>query len=117
MHRDREHVLNLIEAATDRLLEGRTAVVIAAIDAVHEDVAPAALGSVLERGHDVLIADGLVALEPNADHRRSQLVRMTELGERRYAAIDRLQNSHASSRISPFKEFRRTAAPPPPSVP
>jgi DNA-binding MarR family transcriptional regulator len=38
-----------------------------------------------------LIADGLVELEPNVDHRRSQLVRMTELGERRYAAIDRLQ--------------------------
>jgi DNA-binding MarR family transcriptional regulator len=38
-----------------------------------------------------LIADGLVELEPNADHRRSQLVRMTEQGERRYAAIDRLQ--------------------------
>jgi DNA-binding MarR family transcriptional regulator len=38
-----------------------------------------------------LIADGLVELEPNADHRRSQLVRMTELGERRYAAIDGLQ--------------------------
>jgi DNA-binding MarR family transcriptional regulator len=40
-----------------------------------------------------LIADGLVALEPNADHRRSQLVRMTDLGERRYAAIDRLQSA------------------------
>jgi DNA-binding MarR family transcriptional regulator len=38
-----------------------------------------------------LIADGLVELEPNADHRRSQLVRMTEVGESRYAAIDRLQ--------------------------
>jgi DNA-binding MarR family transcriptional regulator len=38
-----------------------------------------------------LMADGLVELEPNADHRRSQLVRMTEQGERRYAAIDRLQ--------------------------
>jgi DNA-binding MarR family transcriptional regulator len=38
-----------------------------------------------------LIADGLVELEPNVDHRRSQLVRMTELGERRYAAIDRRQ--------------------------
>jgi DNA-binding MarR family transcriptional regulator len=38
-----------------------------------------------------LIAEGLVELEPNADHRRSQLVRMTEQGARRYAAIDRLQ--------------------------
>jgi len=38
-----------------------------------------------------LSADGLVELVPNADHRRSRLVRMTELGERRYAAIDRRQ--------------------------
>jgi DNA-binding MarR family transcriptional regulator len=35
-----------------------------------------------------LIADGLVELAPNADHRRSQLVRLTSLGERKYAAID-----------------------------
>jgi DNA-binding MarR family transcriptional regulator len=35
-----------------------------------------------------LIADGLVELAPNADHRRSQLVRLTNLGERKYAAID-----------------------------
>jgi DNA-binding MarR family transcriptional regulator len=28
---------------------------------------------------------------PNADHRRSRLVRLTDLGERRYAAIDRRQ--------------------------
>ena len=35
-----------------------------------------------------LQADGLVELAPNADHRRSQLVRLTELGVRRYAAID-----------------------------
>jgi DNA-binding MarR family transcriptional regulator len=38
-----------------------------------------------------LVADGLLELAPNADHRRSQLVRLTELGERRYAAIDRRQ--------------------------
>jgi DNA-binding MarR family transcriptional regulator len=38
-----------------------------------------------------LIADGLVELLPNADHRRSHLVRLTDLGERRYAAIDRRQ--------------------------
>jgi DNA-binding MarR family transcriptional regulator len=38
-----------------------------------------------------LLTDGLVELAPNADHRRSQLVRLTELGERRYAAIDRRQ--------------------------
>jgi DNA-binding MarR family transcriptional regulator len=38
-----------------------------------------------------LMADGLVELEPNVDHRRSQLVRLTERGESRYAAIDDLQ--------------------------
>jgi DNA-binding MarR family transcriptional regulator len=38
-----------------------------------------------------LVADGLLELAPNADHRRSQLVRLTELGERSYAAIDRRQ--------------------------
>jgi DNA-binding MarR family transcriptional regulator len=38
-----------------------------------------------------LIAVGLVELLPNADHRRSLLVRLTDLGERRYAAIDRRQ--------------------------
>jgi DNA-binding MarR family transcriptional regulator len=35
-----------------------------------------------------LTADGLVEPAPNPDHRRSQLIRLTELGERRYAAID-----------------------------
>jgi DNA-binding MarR family transcriptional regulator len=34
-----------------------------------------------------LVADGLVELEPNVDHRRSKLVRLTALGRRRYAAI------------------------------
>jgi DNA-binding MarR family transcriptional regulator len=43
-----------------------------------------------------LTADGLVELVPNADHRRSRLVRMTELGERRYAAIDRRQIAWAN---------------------
>src|SRR5918994_1778195 len=38
-----------------------------------------------------LVADGLVELAPNVDHRRSQLVRLTELGERRYEAIDQRQ--------------------------
>jgi DNA-binding MarR family transcriptional regulator len=38
-----------------------------------------------------LVADGLVELAPNADHRRSQLVRLTELGAGRYAALDRRQ--------------------------
>jgi DNA-binding MarR family transcriptional regulator len=35
-----------------------------------------------------LVADGLVELAPNADHQRSPLVRLTELGERGYAALD-----------------------------
>ena len=38
-----------------------------------------------------LLADGLVELSPNTDHRRSQLVRLTDLGERRYRAIDQQQ--------------------------
>src|SRR5919106_2440784 len=40
-----------------------------------------------------LLADGVVELVPNADHRRSQLVRLTELGERTYRAIDEKQAS------------------------
>jgi DNA-binding MarR family transcriptional regulator len=35
-----------------------------------------------------LVADGLVELVPNADHRRSSLVQLTESGRERYAAID-----------------------------
>jgi DNA-binding MarR family transcriptional regulator len=35
-----------------------------------------------------LVADGLVELLPNADHRRSQLVSVTELGRARYRAIE-----------------------------
>jgi DNA-binding MarR family transcriptional regulator len=38
-----------------------------------------------------LRADGLVELAPNVDHRRSELVCLTEVGEERYAAIDRRQ--------------------------
>jgi DNA-binding MarR family transcriptional regulator len=38
-----------------------------------------------------LVADRLVELAPNADHRRSQLVRFTELGERSYASLDKRQ--------------------------
>jgi DNA-binding MarR family transcriptional regulator len=38
-----------------------------------------------------LVADGLVELAPNVDHDRSRLVRLTELGEGRYAALDRRQ--------------------------
>jgi len=35
-----------------------------------------------------LLADGLVEFVANADHRRSQLVQLTELGETRYRATD-----------------------------
>jgi DNA-binding MarR family transcriptional regulator len=38
-----------------------------------------------------LLADGLVELVPNADHRRSQLVQLTELGQAKYRAIDEEQ--------------------------
>lgn len=43
-----------------------------------------------------LVADGLVELEPNADHQRSQLVRLTELGKRRYETLDRRQAEWAN---------------------
>jgi DNA-binding MarR family transcriptional regulator len=35
-----------------------------------------------------LVGDGLLALAPNADHRRSQLVRLTEQGRAAYSALD-----------------------------
>jgi DNA-binding MarR family transcriptional regulator len=38
-----------------------------------------------------LLADGLVELAPNADHRRSQLVRLTELGRAKWEAMDEKQ--------------------------
>jgi DNA-binding MarR family transcriptional regulator len=40
-----------------------------------------------------LIADGLVELAPNADHRRSQLVHLTEVGRAKYRAIDKRQTA------------------------
>jgi DNA-binding MarR family transcriptional regulator len=43
-----------------------------------------------------LAADGLVELEPNADHRRSQLVRVTKLGKATYQALDRRQAKWAN---------------------
>jgi DNA-binding MarR family transcriptional regulator len=35
-----------------------------------------------------LIRDGLLELAPNADHRRSQLVRLTDAGRTKYAALE-----------------------------
>jgi DNA-binding MarR family transcriptional regulator len=43
-----------------------------------------------------LIHDGLLELGPNADHRRSQLVSLTELGGVKYAAVDRRQTVWAN---------------------
>ena len=40
---------------------------------------------------DRLAADGLAELVPNEDHRRSQLVSVTELGRVRYQAVDEAQ--------------------------
>lgn len=40
-----------------------------------------------------LIADGLAELAPNADHRRSQLVHLTEVGRVEYRAIDDRQTA------------------------
>jgi DNA-binding MarR family transcriptional regulator len=58
-----------------------------------------------------LIADGLVELVPNADHRRSQLVRLTELGERRYRAIDEKQAAWVNQLAARFRrsELETTA--------
>ena len=38
-----------------------------------------------------LVGDGLLELTPNEDHRRSQLVGLTELGTATYAAMDKRQ--------------------------
>ena len=43
-----------------------------------------------------LLADGVVELVPNKDHQRSQLVRLTELGQDRYQAIDQEQAAWVS---------------------
>ena len=40
---------------------------------------------------DRLVRDGIVELVVNADHRRSQFVRLTEFGEAKYRAIDEKQ--------------------------
>jgi DNA-binding MarR family transcriptional regulator len=46
-----------------------------------------------------LAADGLVELESNADHRRSQLVRVTKTGKATYQALDRRQ-AHWVNRLA-----------------
>jgi DNA-binding MarR family transcriptional regulator len=58
-----------------------------------------------------LLADGLVELVPNADHRRSQLVRITELGELKYRAIDEKQAGWVNELAAGLRrsELERTA--------
>jgi DNA-binding MarR family transcriptional regulator len=58
-----------------------------------------------------LVADGLVELAPNVDHRRSQLVSLTQLGERRYAALDRRQAEWVNrlGRVIGHAELQTTA--------
>jgi DNA-binding MarR family transcriptional regulator len=51
-----------------------------------------------------LAADGLVQLEPNADHQRSQLVRLTETGAATYEALTERQiawSNHLAEGIDP----------------
>jgi DNA-binding MarR family transcriptional regulator len=43
-----------------------------------------------------LVADGMVELTANADHRRSQLARLTELGRARHQAVSRQQAAWVS---------------------
>jgi DNA-binding MarR family transcriptional regulator len=40
-----------------------------------------------------LVDEGLLELSPNTEHRRSRLVRLTELGRTRYAAVDERQTA------------------------
>jgi DNA-binding MarR family transcriptional regulator len=56
-----------------------------------------------------LAANGLVELTPNADHRRSQLVRLTELGTARYAAMDDLQSSWVTRLVDGIAQSRLEA--------
>jgi DNA-binding MarR family transcriptional regulator len=43
-----------------------------------------------------LVASGLLELVPNADHQRSHLVRLTELGRAKYQAMERRQAAWAN---------------------
>jgi DNA-binding MarR family transcriptional regulator len=58
-----------------------------------------------------LVADGLVELAPNADHRRSPLVRLTELGESKYRAIDERQAAWVDELAEglPYSDLEKTA--------
>lgn len=58
-----------------------------------------------------LLVDGLVELVPNADHRRSPLVRLTDLGRAKYRAIDEKQVAWVSQLVAGLRrsELETTA--------
>jgi DNA-binding MarR family transcriptional regulator len=58
-----------------------------------------------------LLANGLVELVPNADHRRSPLVRLTDLGRAKYRAIDEKQGVWVSQLVAGLRrsELETTA--------
>ena len=47
-----------------------------------------------------LVADGIVELVANAEHRRSQLVRLTELGQSKWEAIDAKQTTWVNELVA-----------------
>jgi DNA-binding MarR family transcriptional regulator len=47
-----------------------------------------------------LVADGIVQLADNADHRRSQLVSLTELGQAKYRTLDEKQAVWVNERVA-----------------
>jgi DNA-binding MarR family transcriptional regulator len=49
-----------------------------------------------------LAADGLVELTANADHQRSSLVRLTEVGTARYRAMQRRQSAWVDRLVAPL---------------
>jgi DNA-binding MarR family transcriptional regulator len=49
-----------------------------------------------------LVEEGLLAPEPNVDHRRSPVLRLTKLGMQKYAAIDRRQVAWVNELASSF---------------
>jgi DNA-binding MarR family transcriptional regulator len=58
-----------------------------------------------------LVAQGILELLPNVDHQRSQLVRLTPLGEAKWAAMDRRQAVWVSRLADGLEPTRlRTAA-------
>ena len=57
-------------------------------------VRPSALGltrQAVQASVNRLVSEGLAEAGDNLDHRRSPLIRLTELGRKKYAAVDRRQ--------------------------